>query len=102
MKTKTKDQPIEPPVVSEVEVKYRIAQCCLKLKQKQRAKEVLESVPARSRTAKVNMVLGNLFWESGWERSAVSCFKEVLKEEPLALEAAENLLKLGISVSICY
>ncbi|XP_023312320.1 anaphase-promoting complex subunit 7-like [Anoplophora glabripennis] len=83
-------------VASDVDIKYKIHLCCLALKQKKAAGEILQMVSARLRTPKVNMALGNIFKDLGMERSAIACFKEVLRDCPLALEAVENLLKLGI------
>lgn len=42
------------------------------------------------------MALAKMFQEQGMERSAIATFKEVLRESPLALEAAEGLLALGV------
>lgn len=83
-------------LISEVELKYRIYKCCYVLKQKNAAIEILQFIPPRFRTSKINMALGNLYRDEGMERSAITCYKEVLRECPLALEAVENLLKLGI------
>lgn len=100
---KTKNTPklpdLQNDVISDVEIKYKIYQCCMKQKLKHNAIEILESIQARLRTAKVNMALGNLYLENGLERSAITAFKEVLREVPLSLDAAENLLRLGVQVS---
>lgn len=42
------------------------------------------------------MALAKMFQEQGMERSAIATYKEVLRECPLALEAAEGLLALGV------
>ena len=42
------------------------------------------------------MALSKMFQELGMERSAITTYKEVLRECPLALEAAEGLLALGV------
>lgn len=42
------------------------------------------------------MALAKIFHEQGMERSAITTYKEVLRETPLALEAAEGLLSLGV------
>lgn len=88
----------EKGLASDIDIKYKVHLCCLKLKQHQKAIEVLHSISARARTPKINMALGNLYRDSGMERPAISCYKEVLRECPLALDAAENLLKLGVKV----
>lgn len=85
-------------ISSEVDIKYKIHLCCLALKQRKGAADILQSIPARQRTPKIYMALGNIYKEVGMERSAVTCYKEVLRECPLALGAVEILLKLGISV----
>lgn len=97
-KNTLKLQDLQNDVISDVEIKYKIYQCCMKLKQKQNAVDILQSIQARLRTPKINMALGNLYLENGMERPAIAAFKEVLRESPLALEAAENLLKLGVQV----
>ncbi|XP_019638090.1 PREDICTED: anaphase-promoting complex subunit 7-like [Branchiostoma belcheri] len=84
---------------SEVELKYKIYQCHMHLKESRDAMSILESVPAKQRTAKVNMALGKLYQKAGMERSAISCFKEVLRQCPLSLEAILCLLALGVKVA---
>lgn len=86
-------------ITSDLEIKYKIHLCYIKLKQVQKALSVLQSIPARSRIVKINMALGHLYRNSGMERSAITCYKEVLRESPLALEAAESLLALGVNGS---
>lgn len=89
-------------IVSDIDLKYKLHICCIKMKQPQNAIDVLQSIAARTRTPKINMALGNLYKEAGLERSAVTCYKEVLRESPLAIEASENLLKLGVNVSVAH
>ncbi|KAG5888091.1 hypothetical protein JTB14_021892 [Gonioctena quinquepunctata] len=83
-------------IPSDVDIKYKIHLCCMALKQKNAAGEILQMISARLRTPKINMALGDIYKEIGMERSAITCYKEVLRECPLALEAVENLLKLGV------
>ncbi|RZC31825.1 TPR 11 domain containing protein [Asbolus verrucosus] len=99
LKTKTTSNKIaenQNELNSDVEIKFKIHKCCLALKQINAAIEILQLIPARLRTSKINMALANLYRDTGMERSAITCYKEVLRECPLALEAVENLLKLGI------
>ncbi|EFA09646.1 anaphase-promoting complex subunit 7 [Tribolium castaneum] len=99
LKTKSMSNKItesQPELASDVEIRFKIHKCCMALKQVNGAIEMLQSIQARLRTPKVNMALGNLYREAGMERSAITCYKEVLRECPLALEAVENLLKLGV------
>ncbi|XP_014206498.1 anaphase-promoting complex subunit 7 [Copidosoma floridanum] len=83
-------------IVSDVDIKYQIYACLMKLKNHQEALQILQSIPGKLRTAKVNMALARMFQEQGMERSAIATYKEVLRECPLALEAAEGLLALGV------
>lgn len=66
-------------ITSDLEIKYKIHLCYIKLKQVQKALSVLQSIPARSRIVKINMALGHLYRNSGMERSAITCYKEVLR-----------------------
>lgn len=70
--------------------------CHLFLKQPVQALLVLQGIPAKLRSVRVNMALGKLYVMNGLERPAISAFKEVLRECPLALEAIQELIKLGI------
>nr|XP_023020055.1 anaphase-promoting complex subunit 7 [Leptinotarsa decemlineata] len=94
--TNTKFNENQSEIPTDVIIKYNIHLCCLALKQKNAAAEILQMIPARLRTPKINMALGNVYLDLGMDRSAVTCFKEVLRECPLALDAVEKLLKLGI------
>ncbi|XP_074493185.1 anaphase-promoting complex subunit 7 isoform X3 [Sebastes fasciatus] len=72
---------------SEIEVKYKIAECYTILKLDKDAIAVLDGIPSRQRTPKINMMLANLYRKAGQERSAVTSYKEVLRQCPLALDA---------------
>ncbi|KAA8592069.1 hypothetical protein FQN60_017524 [Etheostoma spectabile] len=67
---------------SEIEVKYKIAECYTILKLDKDAIAVLDGIPSRQRTPK--------------ERSAVTSYKEVLRHCPLALDAIIGLLSLSV------
>ncbi|CAH1170860.1 unnamed protein product [Phaedon cochleariae] len=96
VKNSNKIAEVQNEIASDVDIKFKIHMCCIALKQKSAAVEILQMVSARLRTPKINMALGNIYKDVGMERSAITCFKEVLRECPLALEAVDNLLKLGI------
>ncbi|XP_012288203.1 anaphase-promoting complex subunit 7 [Orussus abietinus] len=83
-------------VLSDIDIKYQIHNCLVKLKNPREALQVLQSIPGKQRTAKINMALAKMFQDQGMERSAITTYKEVLRECPLALEAAEGLLSLGV------
>ncbi|XP_064461073.1 anaphase-promoting complex subunit 7-like [Ornithodoros turicata] len=98
--TKTKGKPHGPvisgDVASENDIKFQIYECHAHLKQHTQAVSALESIPCKQRNARVNMALAKMYHQNGNERSAVTCYKEVLKECPLAVEAAKGLLELGV------
>ncbi|XP_070206062.1 anaphase-promoting complex subunit 7-like isoform X2 [Littorina saxatilis] len=56
----------------------------------------LESVSTKQRTGKINLALARLYQQEGRDRSALTCYKEVLREHPLALVAVRELLSLGM------
>ncbi|XP_067683037.1 anaphase-promoting complex subunit 7-like [Haliotis asinina] len=83
-------------VISEVDVKFKLYQCLFQQKQNTEALNVLESINTKQRTAKINLALAKLYLRDGRDRSAMTCYKEVVREHPLALEAAVGLLTLGM------
>lgn len=66
-----------------LDIKYQIHLCHINLKQNQEAVTVLETIPGKQRSPKVNMALGKLYQLGGMERSSVYAFKEVLKVSKL-------------------
>ena len=54
------------------------------------------SIPAKARTVKCNLALGKLYKQNDTERPAIACFKEVLKVCPMAIEASQALMELGV------
>uniref|UniRef100_H3D1K6 Anaphase promoting complex subunit 7 n=1 Tax=Tetraodon nigroviridis TaxID=99883 RepID=H3D1K6_TETNG len=89
---------LQQSLPSEIEVKYKIAECYTILKLDKDAIAVLEGIPSRQRTpkAQINMMLANLYKKAGQERSAVTSYKEVLRQCPLALDAIIGLLSLSV------
>ncbi len=81
---------------SDVEVKYKLHVCYLNTNQISQAGSILQSIPAKQRSAKCNLALGKLYKQADTERPAIACFKEVLKQCPMSLEAAEALMDLGV------
>lgn len=53
--------------------------CLVKLNRYEEAIEVLQSVPAKHRTPRINFALAELLHHSGAERSAITAYKEVLR-----------------------
>ncbi|XP_054269328.1 anaphase-promoting complex subunit 7 [Macrosteles quadrilineatus] len=100
LKSKNVTKPNETIVkdlMPDTDIKYQIHQCLVKMNRNDEAMEVLQSIPVKQRTAKINFALAKLLQCRGMERSAVSAYKEVLRECPLALEAVEGLLSLTVS-----
>lgn len=96
-KSKGKAQPFsQGEVTSEVDIKYKAHLCLVNLKQHAQAIALLESISAKQKTPCVNMALAKLYHQNGMERSAITCYKEVLKECPFAVEASQGLLSLGV------
>ncbi|XP_024112852.1 anaphase-promoting complex subunit 7 isoform X2 [Pongo pygmaeus] len=81
---------------SEIEVKYKMAECYTMLKQDKDAIAILDGIPSRQRTPKINMMLANLYKKAGQERPSVTSYKEVLRQCPLALDAILGLLSLSV------
>ncbi|EGW07452.1 anaphase-promoting complex subunit 7 [Cricetulus griseus] len=81
---------------SEIEVKYKMAECYTMLKLDKDAIAILDGIPSRQRTPKINMMLANLYKKAGQERPSVTSYKEVLRQCPLALDAILGLLSLSV------
>ncbi|CAB4004967.1 anaphase-promoting complex subunit 7-like, partial [Paramuricea clavata] len=91
--------PSSTPVVSEVDVRYKIYLCQMKLKDYKSAQKTLDDIPPKQRTPQITMCLAKLYHKMGVERPAIACYKDVLRSCPLALEAAMGLLELGQSAT---
>lgn len=83
-------------LTSEVDLKYKIYQCLHKMKQNVEALNMLESINTKKRTARVNLALAKLYLHDGRDRAAITCYKELIREHPLALAALTCLLSLGM------
>ncbi|XP_037928883.1 anaphase-promoting complex subunit 7 [Teleopsis dalmanni] len=83
---------------SEVETRYRLAICYREMGEQNLATAALQAVPQKARTPKINMMLANFlhYSRSANTSEAVLSYKDVLRECPLALDAIEELLKLGV------
>jgi len=95
IKGKGKGQNLDSP--TEVEMKYHLHECYIYLKQTKEAVHTLESISAKHRSCKVNLALATLYQKTGGnDRSAVTAYKEVLRENPLSISAIKGLLALGV------
>ena len=61
-------------------LRYRLSRCYLAHGQTKEAMMTLETICMRKRSAKVSLALANLYENTGQERGAVQCYKDVLKE----------------------
>lgn len=83
---------------AELETRYRLAKCYRELDEDHKAITILQALPLKSRTPKVNMLLAEL-WQYGQNVDnveAIAAYKEVLGDCPMALNAIEELLMLGV------
>ncbi|XP_023306655.2 anaphase-promoting complex subunit 7 [Lucilia cuprina] len=82
---------------NETETRYRLAKCHNDLAETTQAISVLQALPAKARTPKVNLFLAKLIQSGGSNSTeAILNYKEVLRECPMALEAIGSLLELGV------
>ncbi|GFU10345.1 anaphase-promoting complex subunit 7 [Nephila pilipes] len=100
-KTKGKAQPFpQGEVSSEVDVKYKAHLCLVNMKQYSQAASILDSIPAKQRNPCINMALAKInHLQNGNERVAITCYKEVLRECPFAMDAAQGLLSMGVKAA---
>ncbi|XP_025419257.1 anaphase-promoting complex subunit 7 [Sipha flava] len=80
----------------DIDIKYQLHLCLVKLKDNKQALAVLQSIPSKQRKTKINMALAKLYHQMGNTIQAISAYNKVLKDCPLAIEAAEGLLSLGV------
>lgn len=80
---------------SEADVKFRIHLCCSAIGNIDSAISILESIPAKLRTAKIHYALARLYHGQGQDRPAIISYKEVLKKCPLAIDVILDLITLG-------
>lgn len=96
----TTDTIIDP--FSEIEIRYRLAQCLEATHQFSEATTVLQAIGSKLRPAKVNMLLSKLLQHDGYDKSAIAPLKAVLRECPMNLDAIKGLLALGVKVVELY
>ena len=75
-------------------IRLKMARNCKRRGELDAALSILNSVRVQLRTAPVWMEIGRLHAASGATRPAVKAFEEVLKANPYALAAAEELMKV--------
>lgn len=82
---------------TEVEIKYRLAVCYRELNDSNLAISTLQSIPSKSRQPKINMLLAKLQHRQSRNPSeAITAYKDVLRDCPMAMEAISSLLEIGV------
>lgn len=81
---------------ADVRVLLKEAQCRVCLQDHLTALTDIEAIPAHLRTVKINKKLGELYSSTGLKRHAITAYKEVLRDQPSAVEALLALTELGI------
>lgn len=79
----------------EPELKYRMAVSLQEIQQTTDAIKLLQSIPFKQRTPKINFLLAKLQHHNMNSKAAVNSYTDVLRECPLSLEAIRCLLELG-------
>lgn len=80
----------------DADIRFRRAQCLEATREIPEAVSLLQAIPLKQRTAKMNMLLAKLLQHTGYDISAIAPLKAVLKECPLNLEAIKGLVALGV------
>lgn len=81
-------------IFPDAQIKFKIAKCLSEIRKNEEAVQILQTIPFKHRTPKINYFLAKLYNDR--KNNAIAAYKEVLKECPLALESIENLLALGV------
>lgn len=83
----------------EPEIRFKWAKCLEATQQVSKASTVLQEIPSKQRSPKVNMMLAKLLQHDCYNKRALTPLKLVLKECPLNLEAMKGLVALGVKPS---
>lgn len=81
---------------TETELKFRSAKCMVENGQFKEACSLLQPIPLKQRTPRINMLLTKIVNE---DKHQISNYKEVLRKCPLAFECIDGLLTLGVKGS---
>lgn len=82
---------------SENELRFRAAKCLFENQQYKEASTLLQSIPLKQRSAKINMLLVNIQQlESGTDKQLITNYKEVLRKCPLAFDCIDGLISYGV------
>lgn len=80
-------------------IRYKECNCLFKLRDFSTALNDLESIPAKFRDVKINILLGDLYKNANRRRNAIISYKDALIATPLAIEIIEKLVNLGVEAS---
>ncbi|EXB74838.1 Anaphase-promoting complex subunit 7 [Morus notabilis] len=83
--------------INENEVKFKIASCHCSLSENRLALAEMEQIN-KGRNLQMNLLMGKLYRYSRNNRSAITCYKECLRQCPYVIEAIIALAELGVSV----
>lgn len=82
---------------TEIELKFQVAKCMVENQQFKEACALLQTLPLKHRSAKINMLLAKTqHGESGTDKHLIASHKEILRRCPLAFESIDGLIKLGV------
>ena len=81
--------------LDESSTKFKMGKCFAALREWRFALAELETIPARARTLPVTLALAEAYKRTGYDRASVACYKECLRINPFAVEAAEALADAG-------
>lgn len=85
---------------TDIELKFRTAKCMVEIGEFKEACSLLQPIPLKQRTAKINMLLAKVqHGEAGTDKHLIANYKEVLRKCPLAFECIDGILSLGVKGS---
>ncbi|PON80299.1 N-terminal acetyltransferase A, auxiliary subunit [Parasponia andersonii] len=82
--------------INENEVKFKVASCHCALNENRQALAEMEQI-SKGRNLQMNLLMGKLYRYSRNNRSAITCYKESLRQCPYVIEAITALAELGVS-----
>ncbi|KAL5541811.1 hypothetical protein UlMin_009521 [Ulmus minor] len=83
--------------INENEVKFKIASCHCALNENRQALAEMEQIN-KGRNLQMNLLMGKLYRYARNNRSAITCYKECLRQCPYVIEAINALAELGVGV----
>ncbi|XP_062108582.1 anaphase-promoting complex subunit 7 [Humulus lupulus] len=82
--------------INENEVKFKVASCHCAINENRQALAEMEQI-SKGRNLQMNLLMGKLYRYSRNNRSAITCYKECLRQCPYVIEAVTALAELGVS-----